>query len=328
MALSASGLYRLSAEQLRVECSERGLSSSEPVRVLRSRLAEYLKADKMDRKEEQRETQASGAAAILDPGSEGAPQGDSGFNRTQVLNELLRQVQPLSSEEPEDILRFFVKIGEIHDLGLVDDRVFITRILPFVPGGLLQFLGACLREGTSWAGCKSRLLDEYFPHFVRERLIRDLIVFNFHGEGQSMRVYIDQVFQAAEFFQYEATETQLVDRVVMNLHPQILSQAAFLERPRSRQDLYRLVGLIEEKFSVLKERERLGQEPTRGGRHGSGGGGGPRDDRGHPRGPVRGPVRCWGCGRHGHVRGSCPERNAQAGNAQRPGGSRLPGQRS
>jgi hypothetical protein len=39
MALSASGLYRLSAEQLRVECSGRGLSSSGPVRVLRSRLS-------------------------------------------------------------------------------------------------------------------------------------------------------------------------------------------------------------------------------------------------------------------------------------------------
>jgi len=219
MALSASGLYRLSAEQLRVECSERGLSSSGPVRVLRARLANYLKADQMDRKEEQQDAQASVAAAILNPGSEEGSQGDSGFNRTQVLSDLLKQIKPLSSEEPEDILRFFVKVGEIHDLGLVDDRVFITRILPFVPGEFLQFLGARLREGGSWAGCKSQLLDGYFPHFVRERLIRDLIVFNFHGEGQSMRVYIDQVFQAAEFLQYEATELQLVERVVMNLHP-------------------------------------------------------------------------------------------------------------
>ena len=80
-------------------------------------------------------------------------------------------------------------------------------------------MGARLRERGSWAGCKYELLDEYFNHFVRKRL-RDLIVFNFHGEGQSMRVYIDEVLQAAEFLQYEATEPQLVDRVVMNLHPQ------------------------------------------------------------------------------------------------------------
>jgi hypothetical protein len=61
----------------------------------------------MDRKEEQQETQVSAAAAILNPGSEEAPQGDSGFNRTQVLNELLKQINLLSSEEPEDILLFF-----------------------------------------------------------------------------------------------------------------------------------------------------------------------------------------------------------------------------
>jgi hypothetical protein len=86
---------------------------------------------------------------MLNPGSEIGPQGDSGFNSTQGLCDLMRQIKPLVSEEPEDILHFFVKIGEIYELGLVDDRVFITRLLPFVPGGLLQFLGACLREGSS-----------------------------------------------------------------------------------------------------------------------------------------------------------------------------------
>jgi len=152
MALSASGLYRLSAEQLRVECSERGLGSSGPVRVLRARLANYLKADQMDRKEEQQDGQASVAAAILNPGSEECPQGDSGFNRTQVLSDLLKQIKPLSSEEPEDILGFFVKVGEIHDLGLVDDRVFITRILPFVPGDCCSFWARASAKGAVGLG--------------------------------------------------------------------------------------------------------------------------------------------------------------------------------
>jgi hypothetical protein len=61
----------------------------------------------MDRKEEQLDTQACVAAAILNPGCEGGPQGDSGFNRTQFLSDLLKQIKPLSSEEPDDILRFF-----------------------------------------------------------------------------------------------------------------------------------------------------------------------------------------------------------------------------
>jgi hypothetical protein len=60
----------------------------------------------MDRKVEQQDTQASVAAAIVNPGSGKGPQGDSGFNRTQVLSDLLKQIKPLSSEEPEDILHF------------------------------------------------------------------------------------------------------------------------------------------------------------------------------------------------------------------------------
>jgi len=41
----------------------------------------------------------------------------------------------------------------------------------------------------------------------------------------------------------------------MNLNPTILTHAEFLERSRSRKELNSSVGLIEEKFSVLEERQ-------------------------------------------------------------------------
>jgi hypothetical protein len=68
-----------------------------------------------------------------------------------------------------------------------------------------------------------------------------------------MRVHVEQVFQAANFLQYGTTEEQLVDRVVMNFHPDILSQAAFLDRPRSLSALRHVAGLVEEKFSILRD---------------------------------------------------------------------------
>ena len=172
--------------------------------------------------------------------------------QTPVLVELLRQVAPLSSEEPEEILWLFVRLGEIYVLRLVHYRQFITRILPLVFGSLLKFLGSCLRGEYSWAGCESQLLEGYFSYFVRERLIRDLIFFKFHAAGQSMLVYLEQGCQAAEVLQYEASQQQLVNRVQMNVHLDILGQAAFLDRPRSLKELYRVVGLIEENVSVLK----------------------------------------------------------------------------
>jgi hypothetical protein len=56
----------------------------------------------------------------------------------------------------------FGKLGEIHALGLVDDRTFLARILPLVTGSLLKFIGTCLLEGLSWAESNRRLLAEYF----------------------------------------------------------------------------------------------------------------------------------------------------------------------
>jgi len=51
-------------------------------------------------------------------------QGGSEANPASVLVELLCQVVPQSSEEPEEILRLFVRLGEVYDLGLVEDTVY------------------------------------------------------------------------------------------------------------------------------------------------------------------------------------------------------------
>jgi hypothetical protein len=70
----------------------------------------------------------------------------SGDSPTLVLVELLRQVPPLRSEEPEAIVRLFVALDEIHDLNLVNDRIFVTRILPLVSGSLLGFWSVFARR--------------------------------------------------------------------------------------------------------------------------------------------------------------------------------------
>jgi len=82
-------------------------------------------------------------------------------------------------------------------------------------------------------------------------MVRDHIVFNFHEEGQALRDFGDRLFAAATFLEYEADEEKLVGRIVMNLHPTILTHATFMERPRARKELISVIGLIQEKFSVL-----------------------------------------------------------------------------
>ena len=148
----------------------------------------------------------------------------------------------------------------------------------------------------------------------------DLNTFNFHLQAQSVRECIDQVFTSPEFLGHEVGEQQLVDRVLMNLHPSILAYAAFLETSRSRKELCSAVGMVQEKVSVLKERQRAqladvspngnelqDHEPSRNV---------PANSRPH---------KCWNCGRLGHVRHNCGQRASTSGNGQAPSGHRATG---
>jgi len=144
MALSASEVYRLTADKLRQVCSYQGLDNSGPVRSLRQGLADHIKS--MIQTAGDDVTHASVPTDLVHNVVEPVPQnsGDCSHggcrdSQTLVLVELLRQVSPLSSEEPGAILRLFFRLEEVHDLGLVDRTVFVTRILLLVSGSLLTF---------------------------------------------------------------------------------------------------------------------------------------------------------------------------------------------
>jgi hypothetical protein len=151
MALSASEVYHLTVDKLRLVCSERGLDSSGPVLLLR-RLADYVKSSQMDSVPDQEAAQASVQTSVMNNVVESVPptlglgsHGSSEGCQTPVVMELLRQFSPLLSA----ILTLFVRLDEIFDLGMVNDRIFNTRILPLVSGNLLRFMVDCLRKGNS-----------------------------------------------------------------------------------------------------------------------------------------------------------------------------------
>jgi hypothetical protein len=60
-----------------------------------------------------------------------------------------------------------------------------------------------------------------FP-FVREK-IRELVVFNFQERDCSLSELIKEVVDAAVFLQYQSSEGGIVDRILMNLHTDILA---------------------------------------------------------------------------------------------------------
>jgi hypothetical protein len=170
------------------------------------------------------------------------------------------------------------------------------------------------------------ILDEFFPFIVRKKLIRELIVFKFHSKEVPLRTYIDEIVHAAEFLNYLGTESELVDRILMNLHPDVLAQSAFLQRPSSFHELRKLTGHMEEKLAVQVERQSADVDRIV-----------PSDAEPVP--PVvaryregqwsrqlsfrqlssRQHFKCWKCGKMGHLQRACRAKISSSGNGQRPG---------
>jgi len=104
MDLSATSLYHLRADQLRVECTESGLISSGSVRLLLRRLREFLRNAEMGGDELRDQEQAGAPVNVgsLNVSMHNAPgennsSGMSGGSYTPVLVELVKQIPPLLS---------------------------------------------------------------------------------------------------------------------------------------------------------------------------------------------------------------------------------------
>ena len=131
MALSISDVCRLTGETLRRECEVRGLDHNGQVRALRQRLADHIRGTQMDITAKTEVTQASDSnvfvinADITDPpGVPSASRGSGADAQIPVLVELLRPIPHLTSEEPEAIMCLFIKLDEVHGLGMVEDSVY------------------------------------------------------------------------------------------------------------------------------------------------------------------------------------------------------------
>jgi len=235
--VSGSEVYRLTPDKLGQVCFTRGLDCSGPARALRQKLSGQIKSTKLQTPPGEVSNQTVVTTDVGDRADTPVlhPVGDAlhGGSREEpvtLLVELLRHLSPLSSEEPEAIMNLFVRLDEIYELGLVEGRIFIIRILALLSGSVLVFVGNSLREGNNWAACKAHLLEKNFLYFVRGSLVRERIVICFHKKRQPLRQYIEIVYRTAKFLNYQATEEQLVDSVLMNLCLFISVNTAFFSQ--------------------------------------------------------------------------------------------------
>jgi hypothetical protein len=178
MNYSPTDVYHWSRPVLEQRCGELVLEAFGSVRELRERLSTALKLRSAGTSSNMENIKASTPSVENALGEGLSDRIESGAlagsleSEISVLGELFRNVQPLQSDEPTEILRFFVSLKGIYDLQLASDRLFTLKLLPKLKGACSNFLGGCIRRGDSWELCKKMILEEFFPFIVREKLIR------------------------------------------------------------------------------------------------------------------------------------------------------------
>ena len=118
MDVSASDVYRLTADELKQVCFSRGLDCRGPLRALLQR-SEQINSTKMQTPPDEVSNQTGITTDVGDRAGTPVPQpGDALHSGSEggpmtILVELLKQLSPLRSEEPEAITDLFVRLDEI-----------------------------------------------------------------------------------------------------------------------------------------------------------------------------------------------------------------------
>jgi hypothetical protein len=76
-------------------------------------------------------------------------------------------------------------------------------------------------------------------------MIREVVVFRFWERGCPLMELIKQIVDAVEFLQYRASERELVNRILMNIHRDIQLRLPFYRR-QVHIELRDMIGLTEE----------------------------------------------------------------------------------
>lgn len=82
-------------------------------------------------------------------------------------------------------------------------------------------------------------------------------MFGFQKETQLLHECVNQIFKVAEVWEYIAGGQRLVERVLMNFHPDILAQEPFWDKPPSLKGLCQVVGFVEDKIADVPERQKM-----------------------------------------------------------------------
>jgi C4-dicarboxylate transporter len=104
---------------------------------------------------------------------------------------------------------------------------------------------------------QSVIISIFLPPRVKEGFIASYVLELFQSSGEDLNTYVMSVVAAAEILGYTGLESQLVDRMVENLHPKVKSYLLFASKPESVRYLFSLATTVAEAVAVEEQRKQL-----------------------------------------------------------------------
>jgi hypothetical protein len=227
----------------------------------------------------------------------------------KLVTDLISAIPVLSNTHPEQILEFLIRARHVFELRLISDSEFMALLVSRTSGRITQILGAHLGTTEDWGVVQSEIIATFLPPRVKERFLASYVLDRFQSSGEDLNTHVMSVVAAADILGFVGSESQLVHRIVKNLHPTVKSYFLFETKPESIRDLFLLAPTVAEAVAVENQRELL-TAPIR------------QNDapcpmanvviRDRPRAAkAHGRTRCWGCGVLGHLERDCPSGSHQ-----------------